>query len=311
MKRSLLSVSICIALTSAASFAGATGQHTPPPPVQPPLVSVPILSPNANANAQANSQSRADAKAAARAEQRQQQQQAQQQAQQQQQRNEQGQQATLQGRTGDVSVQGDQAGSGDRVIVHPSMVPPSPVAMNPQGNLAAIAMGCGPQINLVREPVYATSKPAIGSPEAIKNGDTFTAWPVMGTAGEPIPYLIVNLPDGSKQLIGSNLIVGMSITNQSIAGNIALGFVQSSGSGGQIGGGGSSALQQMGDRMVAVPCVAGTIPAPSVQTEKVVYITRYITRSPIMMPIAKRKPAPAKKCDDTVIVSKSACIVRK
>jgi hypothetical protein len=155
-------------------------------------------------------------------------------------------------------------GGGDgygRVIIHPSMVPPSPMAMNPQGNLAVVSTGCGPLVATQREQVHATS-PGVFSSEQTPNGyNVQIAGPKIGPTGEVILYDQQRQVDGSTVLIGNQLIISSAITNQTAGANIAAGFIRSSGSGGQIGGGGSSAAQQLGERVIVVPCIAAIVPA--------------------------------------------------
>jgi hypothetical protein len=158
------------------------------------------------------------------------------------------------------------AGSGDsydnRVIVHPSMVPPHSTAINPQGNLLAVRSACGPQRWVEKEPVYATSQGFWGGTEQVPNGFNYRVHPVRDdNTGKLAPFEQVRQADGSTILMGTELIVGMSITNQSVSVSGAAGLIRASGAGGQIGGGASTALQQMGDRIIAVPCIAAIVPA--------------------------------------------------
>lgn len=243
-----------LALLAACCVAQATGTHTTPPPVAPPPPAPQTPSITADVRLRAQAQAAARSRSAARAT---------------------GGQAAATGGSaraalrdsGNATVEntivnpGGGNDFGGRVVIHPGMIPPSPMAMNPQGNLAVMGTGCGPLIQVNSEQVYATEPGLLNSSQVSNGRNVGIAGPKIGPMGEIIMYDEQRQADGSTVLIGNQLIVGMSITNQSGGANIAGGFIRSSGSGAQLGGGASAAMQQMGERVIAIPCIAAVIPA--------------------------------------------------
>lgn len=155
-----------------------------------------------------------------------------------------------------VTIEGAQAGSGDkyesRVIVHPSMVPPSMVAMNPQGNLIGAQTSCGPLMVAERRKTFITVQGFFGGTEQREAGEE--TFPVLAMReGRPIGFEQVNV-NGRPMFLGSMVMVTTAVLNRSMAVNGAAGLIRSSGSGGQVGGGGSSAVQELQGSAMILPC---------------------------------------------------------
>lgn len=165
---------------------------------------------------------------------------------------------------GDVNIGTRAAGSGDdnRVIVHPSMIPPSLVAINPQGNLMGSQSTCGPLMIEVREPSYALVQDFWGNTTQEVSGHTATPVLARDYAGKVVGYERTRVGD-QDVFIGSMILMSSAILNKSMAFSGALGFIKASGSGGQIGGGYSSAVQAQGKDVTIIPCfIPVAAPAP-------------------------------------------------
>lgn len=139
------------------------------------------------------------------------------------------------------------------MIVHPSMIPPSHVAMNPAGSMLGINTSCGPLMLAETHQVTATSTGFWGNVEKTENG--FYTVPVLARYdnGQPVGYQQVDM-NGTTMFMGSQVVGAYAVLNQSIAVNGAVGLIRASGSGGQVGGGASSALQQLNKDVMIIPC---------------------------------------------------------
>jgi len=269
-----------IALLAASFAAQATGPHDPPtPPATPPGA---VAGSYSGITADVRQRAEAQARAAAAAESR---------------SAATGGRATSTGGTAEVTINnaGNNDNFGGRVVIHPSMIPPSPMAMNPQGNLAVVQTGCMPLVATRYEQVYATS-PGMFNTDQVPNGQNVViGGPKIGPTGEIIVFDQQRQSDGSILLIGNMLIVSSAITNQSGGANLAAGFIRSSGSGGQVGGGASAAMQQLTDRVIAMPCIAGIVPPPAMPvSHPVIFECKEPAKKPVLR---KRRPMTCPKAD--------------
>lgn len=142
-------------------------------------------------------------------------------------------------------------GIGESALFIPPVVPETPSASIPGADVAYTQSACGPRMAVVRTPVTGTFF-----------GLTHRVGVDLGFDDSVVPadqpYRYVLQPDGSTLKLGHRVLIQMMDERVSGSRNLALGGGGDSGWG-QAGGGSSSAMSRLVNRIVLLDCEVGTL----------------------------------------------------
>ena len=187
--------------------------------------------------------------------------------------------------SGIVTIQGAQAGSGDRYqsVVLPD-VPPAMAPTMVGGAISTTATACGPAQRVVAEPIYGRERGMFTSTEVFL-GNTEKTEPYMDERGDIAPYMLIK-----GQYFGHQVIYATGMPGVSSGTSIGLGGFGNSG-GGNIGGGQAGGMQRMVTTIQLRLCQIET-PAKQVQVPVAAIAPAAYVPPPQPAAVPKKKPRP-------------------